>query len=92
MKILISGAGIGSLTLAYWLQRSGHQPIIVEKALDIRPTGYIIDFAGTGWEVANRMNIIPQLEARSYPMTSSVSAVRKTLRPLLCRAPNSASG
>lgn len=66
MKILISGAGIGGLTLAYWLHQNGHTSIVIEKAPDLRSTGYMIDFIGTGWDVANRMGIIPQLQQKSH--------------------------
>ena len=58
MKILIVGAGPAGLTLAYWLHRNGHTPVLVEKAPDIRTAGYMIDFAGSGWDVANRMGVI----------------------------------
>jgi 2-polyprenyl-6-methoxyphenol hydroxylase-like FAD-dependent oxidoreductase len=66
MKILISGAGIGGLTLAYWLHKHGHTPVVIEKAPDIRTEGYMIDFTGSGWDVANRMSIVPQLKAKSH--------------------------
>jgi 2-polyprenyl-6-methoxyphenol hydroxylase-like FAD-dependent oxidoreductase len=63
MRVLIAGAGPAGLTLAYWLRKGGHTPIIIEKAPNIRTAGYMIDFAGSGWDVANRMGVIPQLEA-----------------------------
>jgi 2-polyprenyl-6-methoxyphenol hydroxylase-like FAD-dependent oxidoreductase len=59
--VLISGAGIAGLTLAYWLHQRGLQPIIIEKAPKLRPEGYAIDFAGSGWDVAERMRLIPEL-------------------------------
>ncbi|MBX3082296.1 MAG: FAD-dependent monooxygenase [Anaerolineae bacterium] len=72
MNILIVGAGIGGLTLAYWLKQYGHTPTVVEKAPDIRTAGYMIDFAGSGWDVANRMGIIPHLQAKSLPISQLV--------------------
>ncbi|HVU09871.1 MAG TPA: FAD-dependent monooxygenase [Phototrophicaceae bacterium] len=65
MKILIAGAGPAGLTLAYWLHKDGHTPVLIEKAPDIRTAGYMIDFAGSGWDVANRMGLIPQLQSVS---------------------------
>ncbi len=59
--VLISGAGIAGLTLAYWLHHHGLQPTIVEQAPHLRPEGYAIDFAGSGWDVAERMQIISAL-------------------------------
>ena len=35
-KVLVSGGGIAGLTLAYWLHKHGHQPIVIEKAEEIR--------------------------------------------------------
>ncbi|HVC32294.1 MAG TPA: NAD(P)-binding protein [Chloroflexota bacterium] len=51
MKILIAGAGIAGLTLAYCLERHGHHPVVVEKLPGLRDAGYMIDFSGpaTTW-------------------------------------------
>lgn len=70
MRILISGAGIAGLSLAYWLHEYGHEATIIEKAPDIRTEGYMIDFGGTGWDVANKMGLIPYLEARQQPVSA----------------------
>jgi 2-polyprenyl-6-methoxyphenol hydroxylase-like FAD-dependent oxidoreductase len=63
--VLISGAGITGLTLAYWLHRYGWRPTIVEQAPGPRAGGYGIDFAGSGWDVAERMGIVPELRRRA---------------------------
>ena len=63
MRVLIAGAGPAGLTLAYWLHKNGHTPVIIEKVPNIRTAGYMIDFAGSGWDVANRMGVIRSLEA-----------------------------
>ena len=60
-SVLISGGGSAGLTLAYWLHHHGLQPTIVEQAPQLRREGYAIDFAGSGWDVAERMNLIPAL-------------------------------
>jgi 2-polyprenyl-6-methoxyphenol hydroxylase-like FAD-dependent oxidoreductase len=57
MKILISGAGIAGPTLAHWLLRGGHEPTLVEHAPAFRTGGYVIDFWGVGYRVAQRMGI-----------------------------------
>ena len=61
-NILISGAGIAGLTLAYWLKKFGFNPSIVEHAPKLREGGYAIDFWGAGFDVAERMGILPDLE------------------------------
>src|SRR5690625_3665017 len=66
MKVLISGAGIAGTTLAYWLQRAGHTPTLVERAPQLRQGGYLIDFWGAGYDVAERMGIIDALHESGY--------------------------
>src|SRR6476660_6238488 len=66
MKVLIVGAGIAGPTLAYWLLRAGHEPTLVESAPELRRGGYLVDFWGAGFDVAERMGIVPQLRDRGY--------------------------
>ena len=61
--ILISGAGIAGPTLAFWLTRYGFTPTVVEHAPKPREGGYLIDFRGTGIEVAERMGIMSRVRA-----------------------------
>ena len=71
MRILIVGAGIAGPTLAYWLLRAGHQPTLVERAPELRRGGYLIDFWGAGFDVAERMGIVPALRHRGYVVTEA---------------------
>lgn len=66
MRILISGAGIAGPTLAYWLGRFGHDVTLVEVANELRTGGYIIDFWGAGFDVADRMGLVPELLEKGY--------------------------
>lgn len=68
MRVAINGMGIAGPTLAYWLRRSGHDPVLFEKAPAVRTGGYLIDFWGLGYEIAERMGIIPTLRKHSYVM------------------------
>jgi 2-polyprenyl-6-methoxyphenol hydroxylase-like FAD-dependent oxidoreductase len=61
-NVLISGAGIAGTTLAYWLKKFGFNPTIIEHAPKLREGGYAIDFMGAGYNVAEKMGIIPALE------------------------------
>jgi 2-polyprenyl-6-methoxyphenol hydroxylase-like FAD-dependent oxidoreductase len=67
-RVLISGGGIGGLTLAYWLRRNGMSPVVIERAPSLRTGGYAIDFLGTGFDVAERMGILNALESRQVPV------------------------
>src|SRR5688572_16066674 len=66
MKIAISGIGIAGPALAYWLLRDGHAVTLVEKAPAFRSGGYIIDFWGLGYDLAERMGILAQVLASGY--------------------------
>jgi 2-polyprenyl-6-methoxyphenol hydroxylase-like FAD-dependent oxidoreductase len=66
MRVLIVGAGIAGPTLAHWLRRTGHEPTLVELAPTPREGGYLVDFWGTGFDVAERMGIVPRLMDRGY--------------------------
>ncbi|GAA4488626.1 FAD-binding domain [Microbacterium panaciterrae] len=71
MRILIVGAGIAGPTLAFWLNRSGHEVTIVEHAAELRTGGYLIDFWGAGFDVAEQMGIVPELRTRGYVFTEA---------------------
>ncbi|MEZ4769348.1 MAG: FAD-dependent monooxygenase [Caldilineales bacterium] len=64
MRILVSGGGLAGLTAAYWLHRHGHEPVVIERAPDLRRDGYGLDFFGSGYDVAERMGIIDALAQR----------------------------
>jgi 2-polyprenyl-6-methoxyphenol hydroxylase-like FAD-dependent oxidoreductase len=66
--VLISGASIAGLALAYWLHRSGSAVTVVEKAGGPRDGGYPIDIRGTATEVVRRMGILPRLRAAHIDM------------------------
>jgi 2-polyprenyl-6-methoxyphenol hydroxylase-like FAD-dependent oxidoreductase len=65
-RILVCGAGIAGSCLAYWLVRYGFQPTLIERAPRLRTGGYIIDFWGRGYDVADRMGLLPALEGDAY--------------------------
>jgi 2-polyprenyl-6-methoxyphenol hydroxylase-like FAD-dependent oxidoreductase len=66
MQVLIVGAGIAGPTLAYWLERAGYTPTLVERSHALRTGGYIVDFWGAGFDVAEQMGIVPELVNRGY--------------------------
>jgi len=66
MKVLISGAGIAGPTLAYWLQKSGHEVLLVEQSPQLRSGGYVIDFWGVGYDIAEKMGLIPRIRELGY--------------------------
>ena len=66
MRIIINGAGIAGPTLAYWLHQSHHEVLLVERAPKLRSGGYIIDFWGLGYDIAEKMGLIPRIRESGY--------------------------
>lgn len=66
MRIAINGTGIAGPTLAWWLRRYGHEPVLFEKSSLLRTGGYVIDFWGAGYAVAERMGIVSKLRELGY--------------------------
>jgi 2-polyprenyl-6-methoxyphenol hydroxylase-like FAD-dependent oxidoreductase len=64
--ILISGIGVAGPTLAYWLAEYGFEPTLVERSPSLRTGGYVIDFWGLGYDVAERMGLLPALRSEGY--------------------------
>lgn len=76
MDVLIVGAGVAGTTLAYWLRRAGHRPTLVEHAPAFRRGGYLIDFWGAGFDVAERMGICDELRRRGLRMKRADQVTR----------------
>ena len=66
MRIIINGAGIAGPTLAYWLREAGHEVVLVEAAPQLRTGGYVIDFGLVGYDIAEKMGLIPRLRELGY--------------------------
>ena len=64
--VLISGAGIAGPTLGFWLQAAGFQPTLIERAPVLRSGGYVIDFWGLGYDIAERMGLIAEINRVGY--------------------------
>jgi 2-polyprenyl-6-methoxyphenol hydroxylase-like FAD-dependent oxidoreductase len=59
---------MAGLTLALCLERKGHEAIILERSPSLRGAGYMIDFFGSGYDAAERLGLLPRLEAIHYPI------------------------
>lgn len=68
MKIAINGAGVAGPALAFWLLKGGHEVLLVEQAPAIRRGGYVIDFWGLGYDIADKMGLIPRIRELGYQM------------------------
>lgn len=66
LRIVINGIGVAGPALGYWLSQSGHDVLLVEEAPRLRAGGYIIDFWGIGYDIAERMGLIGDIRALGY--------------------------
>jgi 2-polyprenyl-6-methoxyphenol hydroxylase-like FAD-dependent oxidoreductase len=66
LNIVINGVGIAGPALAYWLSKSGHAVLLVEEAPALRTGGFVIDFWGIGYDIAERMGVIPDIRRLGY--------------------------
>jgi hypothetical protein len=85
MKVLISGADTVGLTLAFRLQRGGHDLTAVEKSPSLRDEGYMIDFFGSGYDRERQDG--PFAGSRKDSLLHPQSSVRRCegRREALCR-------
>ncbi|MFI6036012.1 FAD-dependent monooxygenase [Streptomyces sp. NPDC051315] len=67
-NVLISGAGIAGLTLAYWLDHHGFRPTVIERAPHVRHGGYAVDFRGEALDVLDRMDLLEPVRALDAAM------------------------
>ena len=64
--VLIAGAGIAGPTLAFWLKTAGFAPTLFECAPTLRTGGYVIDFWGLGYDIAERMGLLQDIHCIGY--------------------------
>lgn len=65
-SVLIVGCGIAGPALAYWLLEHGFEPTLAERAPALRTGGYAIDFWGLGFDLVERMGLLPQVLNAGY--------------------------
>ncbi len=65
-KVLISGASIAGLTLAYWLNRYNYEVTVVEISKGLRRGGAPVDVRGKALKVATEMGIIEKIKANEF--------------------------
>lgn len=81
-RILVCGGGIAGLTFAIALKARGFDPLVVEREPKPREEGYMMDFFGSGWDVAERLGLTGRLAAVRYPI-DAVDFVDAENRPWL---------
>ncbi|MDQ8699228.1 FAD-dependent oxidoreductase [Hyphomicrobium sp. LHD-15] len=74
---LIVGAGVAGLAAAWWLKKVGWSAVVIERAPDLRTAGHMLGLSGPGLEVAKRMGIEPQLQAKACVINENIYRDRK---------------
>ncbi|MGM4903349.1 FAD-dependent monooxygenase [Tardiphaga sp. 866_E4_N2_1] len=70
LSVLVSGASVSGLSIAYWLSRYGFRVTVVEQAPHLRAGGQALDVRGAAaLEVADRMDILTTIRERRTRLT-----------------------
>lgn len=77
MKVLISGAGVAGLTLAYWLNRYGFTVTLVERASSLVTGGYKVDVRGSALDVLRKMEIYDAVKKADTNMQGALLINKK---------------
>lgn len=85
LKVLICGGGIAGPSLAFWLARSGHQVVIVERFPALRATGAQVDLRGQGIDAARKMGLLQAIRDKRVdePGVAFVTASGKTIATIM---------
>lgn len=66
-SVLISGASIAGLTMAYWMEKYGYRVTVVEMNKALRMGGSPIDVRGEALDIAKRMGVLEKIKAAKLP-------------------------
>jgi len=93
-SVLISGAGVGGTTLAYWLARRGFRVTVVERSAGLRSSGNPVDVRGPAVAVVEGMGVLGALRAAATDVTalSFVNGSGREVGRVNLRAMQRASG
>lgn len=72
MKILIVGGGIAGCTLAFFLNKYGFTPTVLESVPEFKHVGYLLALRETGIEMIEKMGLLEQLKKYEITFTKSI--------------------
>lgn len=75
-QVLISGASIAGLSLAYWLNRFGYEVSIVEISSGLRRGGSPVDVRGDALNVVKEMGIMEKIREKKFIHTDEIVNAR----------------
>lgn len=68
-RILISGGGIAGLALAWWLERGGHEVVVIERASHFEALGHYITLKSGGVAVVREMGLLEACRASAVDLS-----------------------
>lgn len=71
-RAVVSGASIAGLSAAFWLQRTGWEVTVLERASEFRDGGQNVDVRGLAREVLARMGLFEAVKAQNTTETGTV--------------------
>lgn len=72
-RVLISGGGIGGITLAYFLKKEGFSPVVVDSASEFKHIGYLLAInKQIGQKVAEKMGVLEKLREKEVLLTNNI--------------------
>ncbi|SFB14000.1 2-polyprenyl-6-methoxyphenol hydroxylase [Amycolatopsis marina] len=71
-RAVVVGAGIAGLATALRLRRAGWDVLVVERAPGRRSSGYMVNLTGPGYDAAERLGLLPELEPRDLGFFTSI--------------------
>lgn len=72
MRALVVGAGIAGLTVAGELASRGHDVTLCERELSPPSADHLVDLCGAGFDVAERLGLLPALEQARHAIARLV--------------------
>lgn len=70
--VVVSGASIAGLSVAYWMRRLGWQVTVIERAPAFRDGGQNVDVRGVAREVLDRMGLFGAVKRQNTTETGTV--------------------
>lgn len=81
-RILISGAGIAGLSLAFWLHRFGMSAVVIDRVPYFQALGHYISLKGNGVEVIRQMGLERACRSHEFKLSQvkNMASTGKFLR------------
>lgn len=63
-RALIAGGGIAGLSLGFWLEKMGLNPVVIDRVDRFLPLGHYITLKGNGVDMLRQMGLLNQARTR----------------------------